>query len=444
MGPDLLRLVAVAALSGAAGLLAGNVFAGLAAGFFIALLWQYRALKSISRFLRGDGEPAPPDAPGVITEITRRINLLRARHRQRKENLDGFLARFRETTEALPDAVVVMDAGGRIEWSNRKAFEYLGVRSPQDRGQRFANLFRQPELAAYLDAAAGAAESLVIPSPLNADLALEVRVTRYAASSLLLVAGDVTDLQRVNRMRKDFIANASHELRTPLTVISGYLETFGNDADLLPRQWEPLIKQMRGQAARMQNLVEDLLRLSRLESRPAPGLDKQVDMAELLAAVHDEARALSGDQGHVFSMEIEPGLAVRGDRDSLYSAFSNICFNAVQHTPPGGTIRINWRRVGDNACLEVRDSGEGIPPEHIHRVTERFYRVDPGRSREKGGTGLGLAIARHVMAQHDGELKISSEPGRGAVVTCVIPRRRAVFADAADGAGGADAKDTER
>lgn len=433
VGPDLLRLAVVTVLSGAAGLLAGNVFAGLAAGFFIALLWQYRAMKSISRFLRGDGEPAPPDAPGVITEITRRINLLRARHRQRKENLDGFLARFRETTEALPDAVVVMDAAGRIEWSNGKAFEYLGVRSPQDRGQRFANLFRQPELAAHLDAA-GAAENLVIPSPLNADLVLEVRVTRYAASSLLLVAGDVTDIQRVNRVRKDFIANASHELRTPLTVITGYLETFDNDTDLLPRPWAPLVKQMRGQAARMQNLVEDLLRLSRLESRPAPGLDRQVDITELLAAVHEEARALSGAHGHVFSLEIEPGLAVRGDRDSLYSAFSNICFNAVQYTPPGGTIRMKWRRVGAAACLEVSDSGEGIPPEHIHRVTERFYRVDPGRSREKGGTGLGLAIAKHVMAQHDAELKISSEPGRGAAVTCIIPGRRVVYAGAADAA----------
>ena len=428
MRPDLFRLGFVVILCGFAGLLAGNILAGLATGLVVCLVWQHRMLKYISKFLRNGNDQNPPDVPGIVNEIIREIDSLRAHHKQREEKLAGFLSRFEEATEAMPDAVIVMDTYGHVEWANEKASDYLGVRLPRDQGQRFSHIIRQPELLDYLADVDkdSASKSLVISSPADTEISLEIRITRYAESSLLLVAGNVTDIQRANRMRKDFIANASHELRTPITVISGYLEAVENEAnDLLP-EWRPRIKQMRSQTRRMQNLIEDLLKLSRLESSHSANLDTEVDVAELLSVIHSEAQTLSGKQGHIFSLETQPDLLVRGDYDSLYSAFSNIVFNAVQYTPSGGVIRIKWYRAATGACMEVSDSGEGIAAEHIHRVTERFYRVDKGRSREKGGTGLGLAIAKHVMVQHEAELDITSEPGRGTAVKCLIPEHRVV------------------
>lgn len=431
MHPDLLRLALVVIISGVMGLFVGNFLAGLAFGLLFCLVWQYRILKDISTFLRNGGEQEPPDSHGIVNEIVREIEFLRARHQQREDELTGLLSRFEDAIVALPDAVIVMDAEGHVEWANEKASEYLGIRYPRDRGQRLSHIVRQPELLEFLVRADedNMRKSLLITSPVNADISLEIRVTRKAVSSLLLVAGNVTDVQRANRMRKDFIANASHELRTPLTVISGYLEAIDNETGQLSTGWQARIKQMRNQARRMQNLIEDLLKLSRLESNPSASLDKEVDIAELISVIHEEAQTLSGNQNHVFKLEIQAGLIVKGDQDSLYSAFSNIVFNAVQYTPSGGEIGIKWYRSGTGACLEVTDTGEGIPAEHIQRVTERFYRVDKARSREKGGTGLGLAIVKHVMVQHEAELKISSEPGRGTTVECHVPAHRVVAAE---------------
>ena len=429
MHPDLFRLGFIVVLSGFAGLLAGNVFAGLAIGFLACLIWQQRILRYISKSLRhGHEQKNPPDVPGVINEIIRGIDALRAHHKQREEKLAGFLSRFEEATEALPDAVIVMNVSGQVEWANTKASEYLGIRLPRDRGQRITHIIRQPELLNYLaDLAKGSTpDGLFISAPVDVEVGLEIRITRYAESSLLLVARNVTDIQRANRMRKDFIANASHELRTPITVISGYLEAVENEANDQMPEWGPRIKQMRNQTRRMQSLIEDLLKLSKLESSHSANLNTEVDMAELISVVHGEAQTLSGEQDHSFSLDTQPGLLVRGDYDSLYSAFSNIVFNAVQYTPRAGVVGIKWYRTGTGACLEVTDSGEGIPAEHIHRVTERFYRVDKSRSREKGGTGLGLAIAKHVMVQHDAELHLSSEPGNGTTVKCVFPEHRVV------------------
>lgn len=428
MGPDLRRLACAVILSIVAGLLVGKVFLCLSLGIFICLVWQYRALKRLGRFLRDGNRQDLPDAPGVINEIIRQIDFLRAQHEQREEKLTGGLARFQEATEALPDAVIVMDAYGLIEWANEKAFEYLEVRCPRDNGRRFSNLVRHPELADYLANVYNdkLRESLIISSPVNTDISLEIRITRFAESSILLVARNVTDIQRANRIRKDFIANASHELRTPLTVIAGYLEVFDNEDDDHPQERRLQVKKMRVQADRMQNLLEDLLKLSQLEGDTSSSVDDEVNMGKLISVIHDEAQTLSGAQGHVFFLDIDPEMMLKGDKNNLYSAISNVVFNAVQYTPPGGEIRIKWRRIDEVACLEVADSGEGIPQEHINRVTERFYRVDKGRSRKKGGTGLGLAIVKHVMVQHGAQLKIDSEPGRGTTVRCFFPGHRVI------------------
>ena len=432
MSPDLLRLSLVVLLSGAAGMVVGNLAAGVAVGLLLYALWQQHALKKIVDALRDGNHSAASRPPGALTEVVRQVDSQRNRQKQRENKLVGFLSRFEEATEALPDAIVVMDAHGHVEWANKKADDYLGIRCPRDRGRRFSNLMRQPDLHGYLaeEGEVSEAAGLIIPSPVDADISLGVRVIKYAGSSLLLVAGNVTDIQRANRMRKDFIANASHELRTPLTVITGYLETLEHDTTTLPDEWRKRIEQMRIQAWRMQNLIEDLLKLSRLESRSVADYDTEVDVEELVAVIQAEAQSLSGEQGHVIAAELTPGLFMKGNRDGLYSAFSNIIFNAVQYTPPGGGINISWRPTTQGACLEVADSGEGIPQEHVHRVTERFYRVDKGRSREKGGTGLGLAIVKHVLAQHNAELKIISVVGNGTTVRCLIPARRVVRVDA--------------
>ena len=241
-----------------------------------------------------------------------------------------------------------------------------GIRCPRDRGQRFFHLIRQPELLNYLADVDkhNSHQSLVISSPVDVNISLEIRIIRYAGSSLLLVAGNVTDIQRTNLMRKDFIANASHELRTPLTVISGYLEAIDNEADDFSREWRPRIKQMRSQTGRMQNLIEDLLKLSRLESKPSADLDNEVDMTELIRLIQQEAQTLSADQNHVFSLEIQPDLIVKGDQDSLYSAYSNIVFNrGAIHTSRWG-----------NPDKMVSDRHRRLFP------SGRFRRGDPGRA----------------------------------------------------------------
>ncbi len=423
MCPDLLRLGWVAGLAIVLGLLFNQVLLCLSLALLGLLCWQYRAISKVYRFLKNAAlADELPDMPGVIHEIVREIDSLRAYHRLREEKLSGFLNRFQAATRALPDAVIVMDTQGRIEWSNQRARDYLGIASPRDKGLRLSHLIRHPDLADVGNADA----ELVIDSPLQAGLKLEIRVSRYGESSLLLVARDVTEIQRINRMRKDFIANASHELRTPLTVISGYLEAFDGEAANCPPAWQPQIRQMRMQARRMQNLIEDLLKLSSLESSYNDA-DEQVKVGELLSLIHHEAQTLRADSHHIFYLETDPALYVRGDHDNLYSAFSNIIFNAVQYTPQGGVIRIRgYVQDAAQAVVEVADTGEGIAPQHIKRVTERFYRVDKGRSRERGGTGLGLAIVKHVMVQHGAELVISSELGKGTTITCIFPPRRLV------------------
>ena len=433
MRPDLLRLLGALAAAGLVGLALGQVFLCLAAALLSLLLWHYRAARRIHRFLRAGADKELPDIPGVLNEMIREIDSLRAHHRQREDKLSGFLSRFQEATEALPDGVIVADAAGHIEWANRRADAYLGIQCPRDRGQRFSNLVRHPGLPADLREMAAAADagdardSVIVASPLRPELLLELRAGRYGESSLLLVARDVTEIQHLNRMRKDFIANASHELRTPLTVIAGYLEAFEDDARDCPPRWRPRIKEMRVQAKRLQNLIADLLTLSRLESGPAAARE-EVHVAELLEAIRKEATALSGAAGHRLSLQADPALRLTGDRGDLYSAFSNIVFNAVQYTAAGGEARIQWARRGRRACFAVRDSGEGIAAEHLGRVTERFYRVKQARGGGAGGTGLGLAIVKHVMARHDAELRIDSEPGRGTTVTCLFPASRVAAA----------------
>jgi two-component system phosphate regulon sensor histidine kinase PhoR len=423
---DVQRFTAVVVVSLIAGLMIGRPFLGLCVGLLVTMLGYYRGLLGFLNYLRHGAEDNLPDMPGVVNELIREIEALDSDFHHRETTLSAFVQRFQDMAAALPDALLLLDGGGRVEWANTRAQDYLGIRWPQDGGLVLATLVRDPGLAAVLNDTVRARTHapIEIMAPVNDALLLEIRFRIYGSGIMLLVARDISEPHRLNQMRRDFIANASHELRTPLTVISGYLEAFEDDAELCPKPWRSKIAQMRAQAGRMQRLIEDLLKLSSLENPGGPRQEDTVAVPELLAAILREAAELSGAAAHRIESEIEPDLYLRGDARDLYSAFSNIVVNAVQYTPAGGAIRVHWYRDLNGAHLEVADTGEGIAAEHLPRLTERFYRVDKGRSRAKGGTGLGLAIVKHVLAQHDARLEIRSTPGAGSIFLCHFPETR--------------------
>ena len=304
------------------------------------------------------------------------------------------------------------------------ALKYIGIRWPQDSDQRISNLIRYPELLKFLeDASKQTPEKRIeIVAPADADLRLEIRVSPYGNNQRLLVARNITKLHRINQMRTDFIANASHELRTPLTVISGYLEAFSDDDNGSPIVWKDQITRMRKQADRMRNMIESLLKLASLESEQISGSGERINVPDMINSVCEETIDLSGDNTpHKISVNLDPELWLKGNDKDLHSAFSNLVFNAVKYSPEGSEIRIDWYEDDEGAHFSASDSGEGIAPEHISRLTERFYRVDPGRSREKGGTGLGLAIVKHVLVKHRATLEIESAVGKGSTFRCDFP-----------------------
>ncbi len=425
---DLLRVLGCIFLALIAGLLLGHPFLFIALALLALAAWYFRALRQVVKCMHHGAVESLPDVPGVINELAREFQTAHTHHTQWEAKLTDYLTRFRDAAAALPDAVIVTDRSGRIKWTNDRAQAYLGIQFPRDAGQPIANLVRNPLLTEAVAAPGDGAGSRVLemPSPQNEDLLLEVRIAEYGEADTLFVARDVTELHRINRMRRDFIANASHELRTPLTVIGGYLEAFEDDLARCPPDWGPKVNQMRAQALRMQRLIEDLLQLSSLESAGEQPFNEETSVADLLLAVQKEAQTLSGLAAHNIVIDAESGYWIKGNQRDLYSVISNIVSNAVQYTPAGGRISMRWFSDDHGAHLAIRDQGEGIPAEHIPRLTERFYRVDTGRSRVYGGTGLGLAIVKHALARHDAMLEIQSEAGNGSTFICHFPPSRIV------------------
>ncbi len=422
MKDDLWRLFAVMCASLLIGLVTGQVLICLFAGLAGYVYWQYRIFKQLLLWLHRRAGTEAPEASGLADEIAREFDYLRANHKQRKQRLSGFLKRFQEAAAALPDAIVIIGEQDKIEWANDRALKYIGIRWPQDANQRISNLIRYPELMSFLAEMEkqSTQRRLEIVAPANPQLRLEIRVAPYGENQRLLVARNITRLHRINQMRSDFIANASHELRTPLTVIAGYLEAFEADDNASEKTLQ--FKQMRKQTDRMRRLIEDLLKLASLESETEPEQIDNLNIADMIATISREAKTLSGILAHEISVDADADLWLRGNNKELYSAFSNLVFNAVQYSPAQGEIRIRWYQDNRGAHFEVSDSGEGIAPEHLSRLTERFYRVDAGRSREQGGTGLGLAIVKHVLVRHKAKLDIDSEPGKGSTFRCDFPR----------------------
>ena len=382
-------------------------------------LWQ---LGRLTRWAEAELDAPVPDAGGAwgvaLSALYRRV---RSRN-QRQLDLTATIERFRSAVEALPDGMVILDDANRIQWANARAQAHLGIDLDKDAGQPLQNFVRQPEVVRYLEGG-DYAEGVVFDSLREIGTTLAIQVVPFGIDERLLISRNITQLEAVARMRRDFIANVSHELKTPLTVISGFLETL-QDLELEPRQRARYVGLMADQAMSMQRLVDDLLTLSALESDQNSLAEAEFDVVPLLLQASADAKALSAGR-HVVALDIADPAMIVGSRDELSSAFGNVVSNAIRYTPDGGTITLGWRIDEDSrGVFSVSDTGIGIAPEHVPRLTERFYRVDRSRSRETGGTGLGLAIVKHVLLRHQAELDVMSELGRGSTFAVILPAQR--------------------
>ncbi len=390
-----------------------------ALGFLLLLLGQHIwQLYRLAHWLQQPSE-VPPEAHRLWGEVFDGIYHYQRRQKAAKQELSQLLERIQDSSQALRDGVIMIDHNGDLEWWNQAAEHLLGLSPASDRGQPITYLLRHPQFIDYYEQQ-NYLEPLVLASHVSEDRLLEYQITLFGKNERLLLVRDCTKVQRLERMRQEFVANVSHELRTPLTVLSGYLETFSDYAEQLSPQWQRGLTLMSEQSARMEYLVTELLTLSRLETSPFKAEATPIDITELLNSIRSDALALSGQQ-HQISLSIEQHPHLRGNVNELRSAFSNLVFNAVKYTPHGSHIKLLWYQNAEGAYLKVQDNGPGIDSQHLAFLTQRFYRVDPSRSSHTGGTGLGLAIVKHVMLRHQGRLEISSTAQQGSCFTCHFP-----------------------
>ncbi len=433
------RLSLLLALGLFLGSVFGHVWLFLCLTLSLILAWHLHNLYRLDNWLQKSKKLDPPEATGIWGEVFYQIYKLQKRNRKRKRKLASMLKQFQASTGAMPDAAIVLSSKNEIEWFNKAAVQLLGLKTAQDIGQIVSNLVRVPDFTDFLRAVTEhdmnpRGRSIKILSPTQPHIMLRIHLVPYGDNKRLMIARDITDLHRLEQIRQDFVANVSHELRTPLTVINGFVETLQDDLPDMDEhtqaQWQRPVDLMAQQTRRMQNIVSDLLVLSRLESQIPNDIRKPVDIKYLLDDLSDEAMALSGEAQHQFECEFADDLQMYGSPDELESAFANLVFNAVRYTAAGGCITLRWYSDESGAHFSVEDTGEGIAEQHIPRLTERFYRVDVGRSRQQGGTGLGLAIVKHVLHRHQAHLHIDSQLGKGSVFRCDFPLSAIVQDDA--------------
>ncbi|MEE4295313.1 MAG: phosphate regulon sensor histidine kinase PhoR [Wenzhouxiangella sp.] len=411
----------------AVALLGGLVFGGLGWWLSLALVAllarHFLQLRKLEKWLGSGRQRNPPESWGIWGEVFDDYFRLQKRYYKRKKRLAKVIREFRESTSAMPDGSLVLDGDHRILWFNSAAEEMLRLISKRDLGQPLANLVRNPKLVAYLKAG-DFDNPVVLRSPVDESRSISVRLIPYGSNQYLALFRDVTRMLRLQAMRRDFVANASHELRSPLTVLSGYLETLGEDEALDP-EWREPIDEMQLQCRRMSTLVDDLLELSRLETEDSEVPEGQiVEVPSMLDRILNDARLQDGNQ-HEIKLERCDLMALQGLESELHSAFSNLVLNALRYTAAGGYVGVSWfGRDDGSAVFEVVDEGIGIEARHLPFITQRFYRVDSARSRSSGGTGLGLAIVKHVMQRHGAQLEVESEPEQGSTFRCVFPAER--------------------
>lgn len=426
-------VLSVLLLVGAVATLVGMFFGAVAglAVFSVLLLavgvYHVGNLFKLVRWLRTPVEDAAPlpRALGLWDNVFAEVNRRARSASTKQERLSAALDRFREASQAMPHGLMFLSNTNTIEWVNRQGEQQFGLDRTRDQGAPVTNIVRQPDFVRYLKEGRYA-EPLIFSVGRPIRRTLMVHIVPFSEDMRLVMSEDITQVERVEAMRRDFVANVSHEMRTPLTVVTGFLETVIDGLDDLGKDD---IRHYLGlafeQSGRMQRLIQDLLTLSALETGAPVQHEEPVDVVDLLGEVVQEAEAVSAGR-HTIALECATHARLLGNAKELYSVFANLAINAVRYTPAGGHIRIGWRQRGAVVDYVVEDDGIGIAPEHIPRLTERFYRVDRGRSRETGGTGLGLAIVKHVLSRHQGDLLIESEPGHGSRFTASFPARRLV------------------
>src|SRR6204780_4662140 len=415
------RLLGTVLVGCAVGWLVGSPWGGLACALALHLAWVLANLFRLEWWLRHRSFADPPDVGGVWGEIIAQIVRLHRRKRFHKQRFVQLMRQLQRSTAALPNGVVILNAQREIVWFNRMGARLLNLRRTGDLGMRIENLLREPAFVRYL-AGSDSSTPVVIRPMSGEDSYLSLQVAPYGDGQLLLLVSDVSRQMRLEAVRRDFVANASHELRSPLTVISGYLETLSQDP-ALDRDLQGPVAEMRRQAERMTAIIRDLLELSRLEETDEVVGGESLDVAALISMLRKDVMARASHPKDVRA-RIDTDAHLIGDEPEIHSAFSNLVDNAAKYTPPEGSIEMRWWVDDEGAHFSVTDTGMGIPAEHIPRLTERFYRVDAGRSRSTGGSGLGLAIVKHVLQRHGAELEVQSTTGTGSTFTCPFPLQR--------------------
>ena len=407
------------------GWLYGRPDLGLLAASLAFIAWQIRRLLTFERAIRTRNFDAFRLGEGIWQQMYSRFSHERSRAQNYKHQYRRLLKEFRKSTNAMPDGGIVLNSVFEIINCNKPAQRLVGFNRKKDRGQRVDNILRDPRFISYLNAGKYKA-GVEILSPINEGDWLFCKLVPYGADQFLLLIRDITEHKQLATMRRDFVANASHELRSPLTVVNGYLDTMAED-DGVSADWKQPIEQMRAQASRMNTIIAELLELSRLESAGPLPAESSVDVAALLSLAKKSYSGLSDIAAISLSIESQDGIL--GSRAEIESVISNLLSNATRHTPADGQVTLTWRSDPDGAELSVTDTGEGIAEEYLPRLTERFFRVDSGRSRESGGIGLGLAIVKHALMRHDATLEISSEIGEGSQFVCKFPASRVAVAE---------------
>lgn len=401
----LIELLAVQASALIIGLLSHQLSLCLISGLLLIIGWHFKQLLRLSHWLWVDRSMTPPAGKGSWEPVFYGIKLMQQRNRRRRAELRTLMQRFRSGAESLPDALVVVAGEGTIFWCNGLAQRLLGLRWPEDSGQNIQNLLRYPEFTRYLNQRQFT-QPLV--QALNNGQQVEFRIMSYTDNQWLIVGRDISQIQQLENIRRNFFTNVSHELRTPLTVLQGYLELLTQD-ELPADSKQKALATMQSQTLRMETLVKQLLTLSKIEAATSHENHQPIDIYHLLLAIQQDGEALS-DGRHRLTFDLDQGLHLTGNEEQIRSAMSNLVFNAINHTPPGTAIQVCWRRKGSGADFSVTDNGPGIAADHLPHLTERFYRVDDARSRHTGGSGLGLAIVKHAQNHHGSKLTIESQP----------------------------------
>jgi len=411
------RLLGTVVIGCGVGWLFGNVWGGLACALALHLAWVLVNLFRLEWWLRHRSYADPPDVGGVWGEIIAQIVRLHRRKRFHKQRFVQLMRQLQRSTAALPNGVVILNAQREIVWFNRMAARLLNLRRTADLGMRIEHLMREPEFVRYLGGG-DYTNPVIVRTSTGEECYLSMQVAPYGDGQLLLLVSDVSRQMRLEAVRRDFVANASHELRSPLTVISGYLETLAQDSAVDADLQGP-IAEMRRQAERMTAIIRDLLELSRLEETGEIVGGEPIDIAALMVLLRKDVLARVPHPREV-RVRIDSAAQLRGDEPEIHSAFSNLVDNAAKYTPAEGSLEMRWWVDEDGGHFSVSDTGMGIPAEHIPRLAERFYRVDPGRSRSTGGSGLGL--------------EVQSTLGAGSTFTCHFPAERVLMARAPDAA----------